>query len=160
MMMKRLTRPLIASATLAALPLGNVAANSPGDDAPIRSVLSAYEQALNAADTEAIVKLYSEDGVFMAQHSLPHIGTKAIRAAYEGVFGQIKLDIDFTIDEITPLGSQWVFARTRSKGFVTLKASQQKIAEANQELFIFHKPNDGAWKIARYIFSTTNPPLQ
>jgi len=157
-MMKRLTKPLLAAATLAALPLGNVAAHSAADDMPIRAVLSAYAQALNAADTEAIVKLYSDDGVFMAQHSLPSVGTKAIRAAYQGVFGQIKLDIDFTIDEITPLGPQWAFARTRSEGFVTLKDNQQKVPEANQELFIFHKFDDGPWKISRYIFSTTNPP--
>jgi hypothetical protein len=31
-------------------------------------------------------------------------------------------------------------------------------AEANQELFIFKKSADGAWKIARYSFSSPNPP--
>ena len=31
-------------------------------------------------------------------------------------------------------------------------------AEANQELFIFRKDDDGAWRIARYSFSPTNPP--
>jgi hypothetical protein len=35
-----------------------------------------------------------------------------------------------------------------------------KSAKANQELFIFRKVTDGSWKIARYSFSTTNPPLQ
>jgi ketosteroid isomerase-like protein len=29
--------------------------------------------------------------------------------------------------------------------------------EANQELFIFKKDDDGQWRIARYSFSTTNP---
>jgi uncharacterized protein (TIGR02246 family) len=159
-MMKRLTKPLVMAATLAALPLGNVAANSPGDDTPIRSVLSTYEQALNASDVGAVLKLYESDGVFMAQHSLPSVGTQAIRTAYEGVFGQIQLDIDFIVDEVRILDPQWAFARTRSKGFVTLKASQQKNPEANQELFIFHKQGDGQWKIAQYIFSTTNPPRQ
>ncbi len=154
--MKRLTRPLMAATTLAALPLGNVAANSLADNAPIKSVLSAYELALNASDTEAVLKLYENDGVFMAQNSLPSIGTKAIRTAYEGVFQNIELDVDFIIDEIKPLGAHWAFVRTRSQGFVTIKANQQKLAEANQELFIFHKPDDGPWKIARYIFSTTN----
>jgi ketosteroid isomerase-like protein len=31
-------------------------------------------------------------------------------------------------------------------------------AEANQELFIFKKSEDGEWRIARYSFSPTNPP--
>ena len=31
-------------------------------------------------------------------------------------------------------------------------------AEANQELFIFLKGGDGAWRIARYSFWPVNPP--
>jgi len=33
----------------------------------------------------------------------------------------------------------------------------QSSPEANQELFVFQKV-DSDWKIARYCFSTTNPP--
>ena len=43
-------------------------------------------------------------------------------------------------------------------GTATVNAAGAKSAEANQELFIFKKDADGAWKIARYSFSTTNPP--
>ena len=35
-----------------------------------------------------------------------------------------------------------------------------KTAEANQELFVFRRSTDGRWKIARYSFSTINPPPQ
>ena len=35
------------------------------DEAAIRSVLSSYQDALNASNTEAVMPLYSEDGVFM-----------------------------------------------------------------------------------------------
>jgi ketosteroid isomerase-like protein len=52
----------------------------------------------------------------------------------------------------------WAFAPTNSAGTVTVNATGAKSAEANQELFIFRKGPDGAWKIARYSFSTTNPP--
>ena len=55
---------------------------------------------------------------------------------------------------------EWAFARTRSKGFVTVKATGHKGLEANQELFVLQKQDDGKWKIAQYIFSTTNPPRQ
>ena len=34
----------------------------------------------------------------------------------------------------------------------------KKLAEANQELFIFKKGDDGKWRIARYSLSPTNPP--
>lgn len=124
----------------------------------IHGVLYEYEAALNAQDTDSIVALYAEDGVFMPQHSPAQVGTTALREAYIGVFEAITLDVDFAIDEIVPLNDQWAFARTHSIGTVTINATGEHGAESNNELFLFHKEADGAWKIARYIFSTTNPP--
>jgi len=51
----------------------------------------------------------------------------------------------------------WAFARTNPAGFARVNATRRGGPEANQELFVFQKI-DGAWKIARYCFSTTNPP--
>jgi ketosteroid isomerase-like protein len=76
------------------------------------------------------------------------------------VFQAITLDIEFTVDEILQVSPGWAFARTRSEGFVTINATGAKGPEANQELFVFQKQEDGDWKIARYIFSTINPPRQ
>lgn len=128
-------------------------------DAPaIQDLLSTYETALNAQDTDTIVSLYADDGVFMPQHSLPQVGRDNIRAAYDGVFVAITLDIEFEIDEIGVLSEDWAFARTRSEGSVKINATGDTGPEANQELFLFQRTEGGNWKIARYIFSTTNPP--
>ncbi len=83
-----------------------------------------------------------------------------VRAAYDGVFQAIKLNIEFTVNEVLQVAPDWAFARTRSEGFVTINATGDKGPEANQELFVLQKQDDGEWKIARYIFSTTNPPRQ
>ena len=105
--------------------------------------------------------LYADDTVFMPQHSLPAVGRDAVRTAYHHVFDTIKLDIRFTIDEVSPLSRDWAFARTRSNGTVKVLSSAQPAgAEANQELFLLHREADGQWRIARYIFSTTNPTKQ
>lgn len=128
--------------------------------AAIRSQLKRYEQALNSSNVESVMSLYANDGVFMPQHSLPSVGESAVRKAYVKVFKAITLDINFQIDEVVQLSPQWAFARTRSEGFVTINANGVKSPEANQELFLFHKQEDGDWNIARYIFSTTNPRQQ
>jgi ketosteroid isomerase-like protein len=79
--------------------------------------------------------LYTADGVFMPQHSLPAVGREAVRVAYDHVFATIKLNIRFEIDEIQPLSRDCAFARTRSTGQVNVLASDQPAApEANQEL--------------------------
>jgi len=158
--MKALLQNVLAAAAALSASAGVASAQHDADRAAIEGVLGAYEAALNASDTNAVLKLYAADGVFMPQHSLPSVGADAIRKAYDGVFGAIKLEVDFGIDEIAQVAPDWAFARTRSNGFVTINATGLRAPESNQELFVFTKAKSGDWQIARYIFCTTNPPRQ
>ena len=124
----------------------------------VTALLAKYNEALNASSTEAVMPLYAEDGVFMPPYSQSAIGSAAVRKAYDAVFQAITLNVKFTIAEIVELSPGWAFARTNSAGTTTEHATGRKSAEGNQELFIFTKDQDGAWKIARYSFSPTNPP--
>ncbi len=126
------------------------------DEAQIKATLKGYEQVLNASDVAGVVKLYTEDGVFMAQHNPSAVGVAAIEAAYGAVFKAIDLNVRFDIVEIEVIADDFAFARTNSSGTTTINATGDKIAEGNQELFVLQKI-DGNWKIARYAFSTTNP---
>ena len=83
-----------------------------------------------------------------------HRGGYRERAAYEHVFTTIKLNITFTVEEIVVVGSI-AFARTGSKGTVTVLAAGTTVPEENRELFVFQK-EDGVWKIARYMFNKTS----
>ena len=123
----------------------------------IAAVLANYQDALNQSDTGAVMNLYASDGVFMPQHSPSSVGADAIRKAYDAVFNAITLDVDFKVAEIRQIVPDWAFARTNSAGTVKVKATGEGGPEANQELFVFQRI-DGTWKIARYCFSTTNPP--
>ena len=127
------------------------------DENAVASVLKDYEMALNRSDSEAALKLYAPDGVFMPQHSPASVGTAAVRKAYEAVFAAITLTVKFEIAEIRQIAPDWVLARTNSAGTTKNNARGAEGPEANQELFLFQKI-DGAWKIARYCFCTTNPP--
>ena len=128
------------------------------DEEAVASVLANYQDALNASNTDAVMRLYSEEGVFMPPYSQSAIGAAAVRQAYDAVFKAIKLSVKFNIAEIVAIAPDWAFARTNSAGTTTINATGAKSAEANQELFIFQKGMDGKWKIARYSFSSTNPP--
>lgn len=123
----------------------------------IGKVLSTYEKALNASDATTVMKLYAKDGVFMPPYNPSSVGTDAVRRAYDNVFKMIKLTVKFHIEEIHQIASDWAFARTNSAGKTKTLATGKEQPEANQELFLFQKI-DGEWKIARYSFSTTNPP--
>lgn len=129
------------------------------DEKAIAAVLASYQDALNQSSTDAVMKLYASDGVFMPQNSPSSVGSQAVRKAYDAVFDAIKLSVKFDIAEIRQLAPEWAFARTNSAGRVKVNATGESSPEGNQELFIFQKIR-GDWKIARYCFSTTNPPAQ
>ena len=131
--------------------------SAPADEAAIGSVMSSYEAALNASNTDAVMPLYAEDGVFMAPNNQSAVGKAAVRRAYDAVFKAIMLKVKFTIVELVVISPQWAFVRTNSAGTQKVNATGATSAEANQELFIFKKSDDGRWQIARYSFSTTNP---
>jgi uncharacterized protein (TIGR02246 family) len=129
------------------------------DEKAIGAVLAKYQDALNQSNTDAVMKLYAADGVFMPQNSPSSVGAQAVRKAYEAVFDAITLSVKFDIAEVRQLAPEWAFARTNSAGRVKVNATGETSAEGNQELFVFQKVGD-TWKIARYCFSTTNPPAQ
>jgi uncharacterized protein (TIGR02246 family) len=127
------------------------------DAQQVTALLNRYQDALNASSVDRCLELYTPDGVFMPQHSPSSVGVVAVRTAYEKVFEAIKLSVEFKIAEVKVVTSEWAFARTNSSGTTLERATGQTRAEANQELFVFQKLA-GTWKIARYCFSTTNPP--
>ena len=126
------------------------------DEKAIGAVLAKYQDALNQSNTDAVMKLYAADGVFMPQNSPSSVGTEAVRKAYDAVFDAIRLTVKFDIEEVRQLAPEWAFARTNSAGRVKVNATGETSSEGNQELFVFQKIGD-SWKIARYCFSTTNP---
>lgn len=131
---------------------------STAEETDIRAVLASYNAALNGGQTDAVLPLYTPDGIFMAPFAPSFIGRAAVRKAYDGVFKELKFDVSFNIAEVVQLAPTWAFVRTNSAGKTLHHSSGKTTSEANQELFVFQKGDDGQWRIARYSFSPTNPP--
>ncbi|GAB2584004.1 hypothetical protein Aab01nite_54690 [Paractinoplanes abujensis] len=125
--------------------------------ADIEEVLQTYETALNASDAETVLTVFAPDGVFMAPNNPSAVGAEAIGAAYKGIFQTITFDTELTVQEVVQVAPNWAFVRTNSNGHVTVNAINERVPDANHELFILQKGDDDAWKIARYSFATTNP---
>ena len=123
----------------------------------IEATLKQYEAALNASDVGGVLAVYAKDGIFMPTGAPTAAGHDQLRAAYEQVFGTIKLNIAFSINEITPHGD-YAFAFTISRGDVTILSEGVTMPEENRELFILQKVADD-WKNARYMFNKMTPPV-
>jgi uncharacterized protein (TIGR02246 family) len=123
------------------------------DKKEIEALLLSYKDALNASDAKAAVALYVSNGVFMPTEAPSAVGTAQILGAYQFVFSQIQLSIEFFVEEIVVQG-EMAYAVTNSKGITLIHANGQTVPEENRELFVFEK-QDGSWKIARYMFNKT-----
>lgn len=121
----------------------------------IETLIKRYETALNANDIDTILGIYSSEPVFMPQNAPAMVGRVAVRAAYEQVFANIKLDVRFTTHEIEIHGDT-AWARTSSAGRTRILAAGAVVEEGNNELFVF-KREGGDWKIHRYLFATNQP---
>lgn len=123
----------------------------------IEQLLSVYKTALNTSDALLAQSLYAKDGIFMPSEAPSAVGLDDILKAYQFVFSQIQLSIEFFIDEIT-IDNDFAFAVTGSKGSTLIHATGDVIPEANRELFVFEKI-EGEWKISRYMFNKTTPKV-
>ncbi len=121
------------------------------DKEQIEKLLMAYKESLNTSDVGKAVNSYTIDGVFMPSGAPTANGTEAITGAYEFVFSQIQLNIEFFIEEIV-IENNMAYALTTSKGTTLIHATGDTVPEENRELFVFERKN-GKWKIARYMFN-------
>lgn len=130
-------------------------AKESADTKAIRDVLTQYEQALNAADTDKIVQLYTTDGVQMAPDAPAAVGRDAVTAAYAGTFKAISLHLKFTVEEVKLLGKNAALLRSHSDGTLKINGTDQPAGPAAfKELFVLNKQPNGQWKFSHYSFST------
>jgi uncharacterized protein (TIGR02246 family) len=123
-------------------------------DQDIRDLLRTYESALNAGDAALAAACYTADGVFMPT-TLPTVSGAAMERGYAALFAAIRLDVVFDVDELVVANESVAYALTRSNGTQTVLAGGGQTPESNREVFIFGV-EEGAWKIARYLFNKPN----
>lgn len=126
------------------------------DKEQIASLLHRYGAVLASRSLPDLLSLYTRDGVLMPPGFTPSVGTEDLTASYERIFSTIKLEIDFSIDEIVIMSEEWAFARTTAAGTKHWLKKGTQESHHNQEIFICQKV-DSEWKIARYCFSSMKP---
>jgi uncharacterized protein (TIGR02246 family) len=149
-------RPMLAACFIAVAiaPALAQAKGVPAEQA-IRQTLARYEIALNKADTASIVNLYTRDGVQMSPDAPAAVGLDGLRAAYDGTFKAVSLQLKFNVDEVKVLSKTSALLRSHSVGTLKVNGLDQPARPAAfKELFVLRKQADGEWKFTHYSFST------
>ncbi|MCX4904803.1 SgcJ/EcaC family oxidoreductase [Streptomyces sp. NBC_00878] len=124
--------------------------------AEIVEVLKNYERSLNASDVAGVVRLYTDDAVFLPPQAPTAVGIDAVRATYAGLFQTLRLSLTFEVAEVNVVSPDWAFLRSSSTGTATVLANGTQLPSSNHELFVLHR-NHTHWKLARYSFSSVLP---
>ena len=154
--MNKLSAYFVTFLLAAVVPLPSLAA----EDAKtaIENLLNTYQVRLSNSDLDGILDLYSANPVFIPEYAPPAVGRESVRKAYEWVFATLKLRGQFSFHDVEVIGNTaWV--RTTSTGHFLVVASGAEGDVANSELFVL-KLEGGAWKVHRYIFTSSAAPGQ
>src|ERR1700730_17286074 len=92
--------------------------NTP-NNAAIESTVFAYFRALNDANIDALLGLYSSDPVMLPFLQPAVVGTDAVRANYEGTFQLMRFEMKTTIQELVEMSPEWAYVRTDTSGTFT-----------------------------------------
>ena len=143
-------RALLAGAAVAMV--GSAARAQPADDpAQLLAIMERYAAGLRWGTADALVALYTSDGVFIRDNLPAAAGTEALRAAYRQVFATLKLDVAFEIKE-TEVAGDMAWLRATSKGRIRTLASGVEPTKSFNEVVIFRRKAAG-WKIRCYLYS-------
>lgn len=124
---------------------------SAADKQAIENLINQYGEAIKSSSVEKVLAVFTTDGVLMAPGAPTATGQDQLKGTYEYVFSAIKLDLKFTILEVT-VDKDYAVVRSESAGTTTVLTNNQAAPDAYRELFVVRKEN-GAWKIARYMYN-------
>ncbi len=121
------------------------------DKTAIEDVVDIYSKTISRSDAEALVSLFTQDGVVMAPDAPTMTGAGQLKAFFDHAFMMIRMDAKIYVDEVAVSG-EYAFARCHSEVHMTVLETNASHPEENRELFVFRK-DGGTWKIARYMFN-------
>lgn len=142
-------RALLAGAAIAMV--GNARAQTPDDPAQLLAIMERYAAGLRWGTADALVALYTSDGVFIRDNLPAAAGTEALRAAYRQLFATLKVDLAFEIKE-TEVAGDVAWLRATSKGRIRTLASGVETTASFNVVAIFRRSPTG-WKIRCYMYN-------
>jgi len=148
---RRLAFAAAAGAVLASEASSPAGAQS--GDAPAR-LMDRYAEALRSNNLEAIVSLFTADGVYIRPDFEPVIGHDALRAAYRHVFETLAVRVAFDIREVEIAGDM-AWLRSTSSGTVKELKTGFETRDAYNQIVVF-KQARGIWRIRNYIYAPAN----
>jgi uncharacterized protein (TIGR02246 family) len=112
-------------------------------------------EAMNAGDVEGVLAVCTDDVVFMPTDQPPVKGREAVHDWLAGFFDQSSVSISNTPEDITVAGD---VAIEPWNALVTVTPKDgEAMSNRLKGIYVYHRAEDGSWKIARGIWNLNQP---
>jgi uncharacterized protein (TIGR02246 family) len=118
------------------------------DEQAIRDVIAEWHQATAAADVNAILRLMSDDVVFLVSGKPPLTGRSAFEGGLRKLLKANRVDSTGDVQEIRVFGDL-AYAWTHLKVSITPRSGGTPNVRTGNALSIFRKQSDGSWVLVR-----------
>ncbi len=123
----------------------------------IQDLEAQYAFAIDLGDLEAILAIYSDDGVHMVPDQPAVIGKSAIRTLWEERFEQNDYQLTATVEGVKVAGDLAV-SRITMSGKVTPKDGSEPNAIDLKGITLYQRQSDGSWKRVWSTYNSNTPP--
>ena len=118
------------------------------DEQAIRDLLAEWNRATVAGDVPAVLRLMTEDVVFLTPGNPPMRGRDAFASAMQGAAGRFQIDSKTEVQEVQIAGDI-AYCWTQIAVSMTPTGGGAAMHRSGYTLTIFRKQPDGAWLLAR-----------
>src|SRR5215472_17043229 len=121
----------------------------PSDEHTIRTVHSAWIDAVNAGDLARLLTLVAEDVVFLTPGQAP-VGREGFSSNFMAAHQQMRICCTSELEEGVVVG-EVAYTRSRDTLSVTPRAGGKEAQFAGHRMTVYRKQRDGRWLLSRDI---------
>ncbi|MDQ4097712.1 MAG: DUF4440 domain-containing protein, partial [Actinomycetota bacterium] len=115
----------------------------------VRSLCVAYASAVNASDSLAYSKLFTEDAIRMPPGTEPERGREKIRRGEQADYDHARLNIRSTPVDAIQVADGWVYGIAQVDGTATSHSDGSTSAFRATKAWLLQREPSGQWLIAR-----------
>ncbi|MES2257757.1 MAG: SgcJ/EcaC family oxidoreductase [Pseudomonadota bacterium] len=118
------------------------------DEQAIRQVIATWMSATRAGDVDQVLKLMTEDVVFLVAGQPPMYGREGFAASLRPLLQTHRIESDSTVEDIAVSGDM-AYCWTRLTVSVTPLAGGKAMRRSGTTLSVFRRNGEGVWQLAR-----------
>ena len=119
----------------------------------VKSTCVAYASAVNASDSDAYAKLFTEDAIRMPPGAEPERGREQIRRGEQADYDHARLRIRSTPVDAVLLADEWIYGIAQVEGTATSHADGAASSFAATKTWLLRRHPSGQWLIARQMWN-------